>query len=184
MITTMIDSILKADRLLRRAQLADFLDWAFEKDPSGCLVPRTCTFDLPGPRPDERAYVRAPLAALAPLSSHAINRCHVTGAATLTFTRRPDRPNGAASTPPALRVTPVSANGRSTDHRGRARVTLTVVQDHPPEMLSRQQDALARQVTVAFARRSDKPKGKPNGIRTWSERECSASGVRTHPEVK
>jgi hypothetical protein len=166
MIATMIDSVLKADRLLRRAQLADFLDWAFEKDPRGCLVPRTCTFDLPGPRPDERAYVRAPLAALAPLGNHAITRCHATGPATLTFTQRPDRPDGAASTPLALRLTPGSANGRSTDHRGRARVTLTVVQDHPPEMLSRQQDALARQVTVAFARRSDRPKGKPNGIRT------------------
>ena len=184
MIATLIDSILKADRLLRQAQLADFLDWAFENDPSGCLVPRTCTFDLPGPRPDERTCVRAPLAALVPLGSHAITRCRATGAATLTFTQRRDRPDGAASTPLALQVTPVSANGRSTDHRGRVRVTLTLVQDHPPEMLSRQQDALARQVTVAFDRRSDRPKGKPNGIRTWSERECSASGVRTRPELK
>lgn len=184
MITTMIDSVLKADRLLRRAQLADFLDWAFEKDPSGCLVPRTCTFDLPGPRPDERTYVRAPLAALVPLGSHAITRCRATGAATLTFTQRPDRLDGAASAPRALQVTPVSANGRSTDHRGRVRVTLTLVQDYPPEMLSRQQDALARQVTVAFDRRSDRPKGEPDGIRTCGERECSASGARTHPELR
>jgi hypothetical protein len=161
MIATLIDSVLKADRRLRRAQLADFLDWAFEKDPSGCLVPRTCTFDLPGPRPDERTYVRTPLAALVPLGSHVITRCHAAaGAATLTFTQRRDRPDGAASTPLALQVTPVSANRRSTDHRGRVRVTLTLVQDHPPEMLSRQQDALARQVTVAFDRRSDRPKGQ------------------------
>ena len=166
MIATIIDGVLKADRMLRQAQLADFLDWAFEKDPSGCLVPRTCTFDLPGPRPEVRTYVRAPLAALVPPSSHAITRCHVTGAATLTLTRRPDRPDGAASTPLALQVTPVSANGRSTDHRGRVRVTLTLVQDHPPEMLSRQQDALARQVTVAFAGRSGRPTGKPDGIKT------------------
>lgn len=160
MIATLVDSVLKADRLLRQAQLADFLDWAFEKDPNGCLVPRTCTFDLPGPRPDGRTYVRAPLAALVPLGSHAITRCQVSGPATLTFTRCPGRPDGAASTPLAVQVTPVSANGRSTDHRGRVRVTLTLVQDHPPEMLSRQQDALARQVTVAFARRSDRPKGQ------------------------
>ena len=166
MIATLIDSILKADRLLRQAQLADFLDWAFENDPSGCLVPRTCTFDLPGPRPDERTCVRAPLAALVPLGSHAITRCRATGAATLTFTQCRDRPDGAASTPLALQVTPVSANGRSTDHRGRVRVTLTLVQDHPPEMLSRQQDALARQVTVAFAGRSGRPTGKPDGIKT------------------
>jgi hypothetical protein len=146
MITTMIDSVLKADRRLRQAQLADFLDWAFEKDPSGCLVPRTCTLDLPGPRADERTYVRAPLAALTPLGSHAITLCRATGAATLTFTQRPDRPDGAASTPLALEVTPVPADGRSTDHRGRVRVTLTLVQDHPPELLSRQQDALARQI--------------------------------------
>jgi hypothetical protein len=151
MIAMMISSVLKADRLLRRAQLADFLDWAFEKDPRGCLVPRTCTFDLPGPRPDERAYVRAPLGVLVPLGNHAITRCHATGPATLTFTQRSDRPDGAASTPLALQLTPVSANRRSTDHRGRVRVTLTVVQEHPPEMLSRQQDALARQVPVAFA---------------------------------
>jgi hypothetical protein len=166
MIATMIDSVLKADRMLRQAQLADFLDWAFEKDPSGCLVPRTCTFDLPGPRPGVRTYVRAPLAALVPPGSLAITRCHVTWTATLTPTRRPDRPDGAAPAPLALQVTPVSAGGRETDHRGRARVTLTLVQDHQPEMLSRQQDALARQVTVAFARRSDRPKGKPNGTRT------------------
>jgi hypothetical protein len=166
MITTMVDSVLKADRLLRQAQLADFLDWAFEKDPSGCLVARTCTFDLPGSRPDQRTHVRAPLAALVPPGSLAITRCRATGAATLTFTRPPDRSDGAASQPPALQVTPVSANGRSTDHRGRVRVTLTLVQDHPPEMLSRQQDALARQVTVAFAGRSGRPTGKPDGIKT------------------
>jgi len=184
MIATIIDSVLTADRRLRQAQLADFLDWAFEKDPSGCLVPRTCTFDLPGPRPDKPTYVRAPLAALVPLGSHAMTRCRATAAATLSFTQLPDRPGGTASTPLALQVRPVSANGRSTDHRGRVRVTLTLVQDHSPEMLSRQQDALARQVTVAFARRSDRPKGKQDGIRTWKEREYSASGVRTRPELK
>jgi hypothetical protein len=170
MITTLVDSVLNADKLLRRAQLADFLDWGFEQNPSGCLLPRTRVFDLPGPRPDARTYLRAPLAALVPLGSQAITRCRAMGAARLTFSRRPDRSDRAALTPLAVQVTPVSANGRSTDHRGRVRVTLTLVQDHPPEMLSRQQDALARQVTVAFARRSDRPKGKPDGIRTVESR--------------